>query len=185
MSGGDSAAAAYISDEDEDEKTPEPMPPRLSFTEQHKLLKLRLAPLRRVQGDLERRLGSGAEEPIPVPRGVPTVAAPFDANAPHSSSSKPAIKSQEFYVRSSTGWKGTLEKLRVVGGANSREEAAMRDRREREDGDTTAIIAGCREDIEWLWADETVRMMLDRRKRRLEDGPGLCVPLVSRIPPSC
>lgn len=162
MSGSD---YAYVSDEDDDEKTPEPMLPRLDFSEKHKLLKLRLAPLRRVQVDLERRLGSGAEEPVPVPRGVPTVAAPFD-NDPL------AFRSQEFYVRSSTGWKGTLEKLRS-GSAGSREEAVVRERKQQEDEEITAIIAGCRDDIHELWNDELVKVMLDRRKKRIEDGPGL------------
>ena len=118
-----------------------------------------------IQADLERRIGSGAEEPISVPRGMPTIAAAFE-NAP-------AIRTQEFYVRSSTGWKGTLDKLRSSAG--SREEAQVRERREREAEETTQIIAGCRDDIRALWNDEVVHQMLDRRKKRLEDCPGLYV----------
>lgn len=78
-----------------------------------------------------------------VPRGVPTVAAPFE------NSTAGAPRTQEFNVRSSTGWKGTLEKLRA-GSAGSREEAAVRELWEREDEETTAIIASCRGDIREL-----------------------------------
>ncbi|KAI5119021.1 hypothetical protein M0805_001880 [Coniferiporia weirii] len=164
-------ANAYLDDDDDDEEnTPQPQPPRLAFTEAHKLLKLRLTPLRRVQADLERRLGSGAEEPIPVPPGVSTSAAPFDGF-----SGRP----QEFYVRSSTGWKSALDKLRNSSG--SREEALGRERREREAEESTAIIAGCREDMYALWTDSVVRQMLDRRKQRLEDSAGFFLNDVERV----
>ena len=34
-------------------------------------------------------------------------------------------------------------------------------------------IASCRDDMRALWNDPAVRAMLDRRRSRIEDGPGL------------
>lgn len=152
--------------------------PRLSFTEKHKLLKLKLAPLRKVQADLEKRLGSGAEEPTPFEggSGTNTTAAPFDQspyNTGYAAPSSPTRR-QEFYVRSSTGWKSALEKLRPARPSTSSSRDSMegaRGRREAEE--TSQIIAGCREDMKALWEDKVVREMLTRRKVRLEEGGGL------------
>lgn len=158
--------------------------PRLAFTEYHKLLKLRLVPLRRVQRDLEMRLGSGAEEPVPI--AEPTIAAPFDGPTSNSAmtgtatyftpSSAPSRRPQEFYVRSSTGWKSALERLRPRSSTSSRDSRdAEYFRREREAEETSAIIAGCRDDMYALWTDPVVREMLDRKKMRMEDSGGLYV----------
>lgn len=152
--------------------------PRLSFTEKHKLLKLKLAPLRKVQADLEKRLGSGAEEPTPFEggSGTNTTAAPFDQSPYSNGYAAPSspTRRQEFYVRSSTGWKSALEKLRPARPSTSSSRDSMegaRGRREAEE--TSQIIAGCREDMKALWEDKTVREMLARRKVRLEEGGGL------------
>ncbi|KAL5495940.1 hypothetical protein ACEPAI_1404 [Sanghuangporus weigelae] len=147
--------------EDEDEQHDST---HLQFTEMHKLLKLRLAPLRRVQKDLECRLGSGAEEPTDAPPGTITEAAP-----------------QEFYVRSSTGWKSTLEKLKSRNSTGSRDDSHTREWREREAEETNAIIAGCRDDMRSLWLDPTIRQMLARRKLRLEDSAGFFLDDVERV----
>ncbi|KAH8107370.1 hypothetical protein DFH11DRAFT_1882315 [Phellopilus nigrolimitatus] len=71
-----------------------------------------------------RRLGSGAEEPVSVAGCPPTVAAPFDAA---SSAAVGARRPQEFFVRSSTGWKSALDRLHSrSSSAGSREEAVVR-----------------------------------------------------------
>lgn len=96
---------------------------------------------------------------------------------------------QEFYVRSSTGWKAAFERLRPGlgsarpssssegqsgSGSSSKQEAKeARSRREREAEETTRVIAGCREELGELWRDEVVRAMLKRRRLRLEEGGGL------------
>ena len=156
--------------------------PRLSFTEKHRLLKLKLAPLRKVQTDLERRLGSGAEEPTPFDGGaaLSSSASPFDSAAASSSTmfgSYPLTNSpprrQEFYVRSSTGWKSALDKLRPTRSSTSSREGQEGARERREAEETTQIIAGCRDDMKALWDDKIIREMLARRKLRLEEGGGL------------
>ncbi len=157
--------------------------PRLLFSDKHRLLKRRLAPLRHVQRDLEVRLGAGAEEPSPALAGAPmTEAAPF--GDPLSSNSGPYFippsrrGPQEFFVRSSTGWKAALERLRSSSereGGGTGEEAKKKSKKEREAEETTRVIAGCREDIATLWEDEVVKLMLVRRKLRLQERGGLYV----------
>ncbi|KLO07523.1 G-alpha-domain-containing protein [Schizopora paradoxa] len=195
--------------------------PKLLFDDKHRLLKLRLGPLRRVQRDLEVRLGAGAEEPIPALAGAAmTEAAPFGGSAsalagPSSSAGAlPAAMStlgsssaitgnvqangsvtpyfvppsrrgpQEFYVRSSTGWKAALERLRPAGSGRSsteREREDAKNRSEREAEETTRVIAECREDIGALWNDEVVKTMLARRRLRLEEGGGFFLNDIDRI----
>lgn len=135
MNGSGQLPSPASSDSEDEDETRDST--GLQFAEVHKLLKLRLAPLRRVQKDLERRLGSGAEEPTDAPPGTITEAAP-----------------QEFFVRSSTGWKGTLEKLRT---RNSRDETHSREWREKEAEETNAIIAGCRDEYVILSSFPLVR----------------------------
>ena len=152
--------------------------PKLHFSEKHRLLKLRLAPLRRVQRDLELRIGAGSEEPTST--GALTIAAPFEyppqPGTPNLGAiTDPALagrRPQEFYVRSSTGWKSALEKIKPRNSTSSR-DGGMRERWEREAEEATQVIAGCREDMKMLWEDETIRKMLDRRRVRLEESGGL------------
>lgn len=133
-------ASPYGDDEEDDDAPPalagananagavaqQHLPP-LAFTEHHRVLKLRLGPLRRVQKDLERRLGSGAEEP--VHSDLSLAAAPFDDDGSDGSGyghgggmtidfaqvTLATRRPQEFYVHSRTGWKSALEKLSIVG----------------------------------------------------------------------
>jgi guanine nucleotide-binding protein alpha-1 subunit len=148
---------------------------RLQFGEEHKILKLRLAPLRHVQRDLEQRLGSGAEEPMPVPPGYQTSAAPFNEHGSNMS------RHQEFFVRSSTGWKAALASLRSRNSTGSRDDVDGRSQREREAEETTHIIAGCRDDVRALWHDPTVQQLLALRRLRLEDSPGFYLNDTDRI----
>ncbi len=129
-------------------RTPATPLPKLLFSNKHRLLKTRLAPLRRVQRDLEAQLGTGAEEPLPALAGAAmTEAAPFaEASSSFESGSAAAGLGvmgpagaitlaggitpcfvppsrrgpQEFYVRSSTGWKAALERLRPLGSSDAK-----------------------------------------------------------------
>lgn len=146
---------------------------RMQLGEEHKLLKLRLAPLRHVQRDLERRLGSGAEEPTSVPSGFHTSAAPFgDLNV---------SRHQEFFVRSSTGWKSALASLRSRNSTGSRDDIDNRNLRERESEETSTVISGCKDDMKTLWDNRIVRTLLELRRIRLEDGPGFYLDEIDRV----
>ncbi|KAH8111812.1 G-protein alpha subunit-domain-containing protein [Phellopilus nigrolimitatus] len=153
LAGAAAGGAAYLSSSDDDA----PPAAGLTLSEPHKLLRLC-----RVQADLEQRLGSDAEELVSVAGGPPTVAAPFDAAAS-------ARRPQEFFVRSSTGWKSALDRLRPrsssgsgagAGSAGSREEALERARRERDVEEST----GCCEDMHALSTDSDVCQMLTARR---------------------
>ncbi|GJE88993.1 guanine nucleotide-binding protein subunit alpha [Phanerochaete sordida] len=117
----------------------------LRFTEKHRLLKLRLAPLRSVQDDLQARLGA-SDWPAPAP------------------GSEPRSKMQDFFVRSNAGWKSSLRP-----GKRSPERSR---RKQDEDNETGEVLTGCAEDIKALWADDVIQDMLRRRKLRLDLLPG-------------
>ena len=146
---------------------------RMQLGEEHKLLKLRLAPLRHVQKDLERRLGSGAEEPSSVPSGFHTTAAPFGDLS--------VSRHQEFFVRSSTGWKSALASLRSRNSTGSRDDVDGRALRERESEEATTVIAGCKEDMKALWTNPTVQQLLALRRTRLEDSAGFFLNDIDRV----
>ncbi|PPQ74650.1 hypothetical protein CVT24_003835 [Panaeolus cyanescens] len=158
--------------------------PRLKFTDTHRVLRMKLAPLTNVQHTLEQRLGTASIEQHTT--SVNT-AAPFDQ--PVSSSRR---GHQEFSINSSNGWKSALEKFRTFrNGApaspTSKQEngslnsgaSIMRTKDTEED--IAEVIASCREDIKALWDDDIVRETLNRRKVRLEDAPGFFINDTDRI----
>jgi len=159
------------------------------FTEKHKILRLRLAPLRGVQTDLERKLGSGAFED----QGQ------LNNNGrgriqPSSSESSPTDEDdlqsrrlpKEFYIRSNNSWKDRLKNgLRNAGrpysggstlGPSEKEPSPLgRGKACADFEEITGVIAGCKEDIKALWEDELVQKVLTRRKYRVDESSGLCV----------
>ncbi|KAJ7730661.1 guanine nucleotide binding protein, alpha subunit [Mycena maculata] len=146
-----------------------PRLPPLKFKDKHRLLRLRLAPLRRVQADLEQRLGAAATELYTTDAKS---AAPFEG-------SPPLKREKEFSVHSTNGWKTALERFRVAR-RRSGEEGVLRKVRDMED-EVQGVIAGCREDMRSVWEDRVVREMLSRRKVRVEDSPGFFLNDVDRI----
>jgi len=123
------------------------------LTEKHRLLHLRLTPLRGVQQDLQRRLGAAAVEEMSSPR------------------------LSEFAVRSRDGWRSTLERFRTRP-QDVQETARAADARVRKAAEVTEVVVGCAEDMKALWEDNVVRDMLRRKKIRMEEEPGLYVFLV-------
>lgn len=155
-----------------------PRPPRalphLKFTDKHSILRMRLGPLSSVQQILEKKIGTASLEPHST--SVNT-AAPFDQPSP---SGRRGL--QEFSINSSNGWKTALDKFRTLRTApsNARQEngaahagpSITRRARDSEE-EIVEVIASCREDIKTLWEDDIITEMLNRRKVRLEDAPGL------------
>ncbi|KAH8824047.1 guanine nucleotide binding protein, alpha subunit [Flagelloscypha sp. PMI_526] len=142
----------------------------LRFKEKHRILSLRLGPLRGVQADLEQRLGAETTELYSTDV---TTAAPF------GSFQRKAL--QEFSINSTNGWKSALDKFRPNRWA---QEGGTPTRRQRDADDNAAIevVASCREDMKSLWEDTTIREMLSSRKSRpLEDSPGFFLADVERI----
>lgn len=133
------------------------------LTEKHRLLRLRLAPLRGVQQDLQRRLGAAAVEETynPGPGGV-------------------LPRPSEFAVRSHDGWRSALERFRARP-QEAQESARAADARMRKAAEVTEVVVGCAEDMKALWEDYAVREMLRRRKVRMEEEPGFFLNDIERI----
>lgn len=131
----------------------------LKFKEKHRLLKLRLSPLRKIQSDLERALGNAA---IELKSTDVLTAAPFGDKRAH-----------EFSIHATNGWKSAFDKLKSLRGRHDM-GTSLKEMRDAEE-DILDVVSGCREDIKALWLDPTVREMLGRRRSRIEDSPGLCV----------
>lgn len=135
----------------------------MKFTDRHQLLMIRLAPLRGVEAELKRRLGTGSE---PVQPALPMIATPFEVVT------EAAILRRtdpEFAVRS---WKDVLDPE----GRPLRTEDAGRDL-----DPVTDMIAGCKDDMKALWDDKLVRLALRRRKLRLPDSAGFFLNDLERI----
>jgi guanine nucleotide-binding protein subunit alpha len=141
--------------------------PPLKFKEKHKQLRLRLAPLHQVQRELEQQLGAASSE---IQSAISTHVAPFEPPTP--SRRRPP---NEFSINSSNGWKSALDKFRK--GPGNRPEAPNGTNKVSKDveEEIAEIIASCREDIKSLWEDPIIKEVLNRRKAKIEDAPGLCV----------
>ncbi|KAH9924236.1 G-alpha-domain-containing protein [Amylocystis lapponica] len=159
------AADSDVSDEEE-----QPVLPRssetLRFTDKHALLKLRLAPLRRLQKDLEFAIGASSGEEGIYP---PTPTAEMQALMyPQGRKGR----QQEFFVRSLHSWQD---------GDSPDLSTRMLKHREASVRDATEIIAGCADDMKEIWEDATVQQMLQKRRVTLEAGPGFFLNDVERI----
>ncbi|KAJ7031623.1 heterotrimeric G protein alpha subunit [Mycena alexandri] len=130
------------------------------FTDKHRLLMIRLAPLRGVEAELKRRLGAGAE---PIHPSLPMAATPFDDPAP-----VPAAKRQgEFSVRS---WTDAIDPSK-----------SPRPSSHADLDSSTITLMTCKEDMQALWNDPAVQLALDRRKVRLVDTAGFFLNDLDRI----
>ncbi|EMD34917.1 heterotrimeric G-protein alpha subunit [Gelatoporia subvermispora B] len=172
MSGGPvSRDEPEDTEDDEAPNAPTPAPAEakpLQFTEKHALLKLRLAPLHRVQKDLEHRIGASSGEETFSSTPI-TTAAPFDFGS-DPPPELPKKRHQEFFIRSTQSWKADV----AADGLSKKNKAAQ-------DRETTEIIAGCADDMQAVWKDPVVQEMLHRRKIRMELTGGFFLNDVSRI----
>ncbi|KAG6335857.1 hypothetical protein ID866_3222 [Astraeus odoratus] len=119
----------------------------VSLADKHQVLVLRLRPLRRVEEDLKRLLGTSdqTEETSPSTRTI----------SPRTSS--------EFFVRSRE-WRSFLQASRDSTSSQSRPT-----RHESISGDDiTKILAQCAADIRELWEDHAVREVLKQDGKSLE-----------------
>ncbi|KAI0049030.1 G-alpha-domain-containing protein [Auriscalpium vulgare] len=151
--------------------SPRAPPSAIEFSDIHRILRLRLAPLRGVQQDLERRLGAAAEEVITA--GPRNEALPL----PPGARERPA---QEFAVRSRDGWRSALERFRPRNG-DAQDTARAAENRLRKVAEVTEVIAGCGDDMKALWEDPVMKELLARKKIRMEDEPGFFLNDIERI----
>lgn len=125
--------------------------PLTPLNENHRNIIRRLGVLRQIERDLKMLLGSGASE----------VEDPNDGgdNGPQFNPSKV----QEFSVRSSSGWKDILDRIRNP--SQGKESETQRK--------AFQVVSSCRDDILLIWNDSAVRSVLKNREAGLEDSPGL------------
>ncbi|KAG9310947.1 guanine nucleotide binding protein, alpha subunit [Chiua virens] len=142
--------------------------PVYRFSDKHRLLKLRIAPLRRVLLDLEKTLGPGSQE---VYTSSPTALVQDESGL---------VRTREFGIISRNGWKSALEKLRLTHQDGTCPEPVLR-RREEEKYEIADVIFGCREDMKNLWEDPVVQQILSDRKAHIEDNPGFFLNDIDRI----
>ncbi|KAF5392833.1 hypothetical protein D9757_000975 [Collybiopsis confluens] len=147
-------------DDTQDDKTNEPM----NFSDSHQLLMIRLAPLRGVESNLQRWLGSGAE---PYPTSGPMAATPFDApvyKAADANENAPgSVAQREFAVRC---WLDVVDP----------------EAQNNLDFESVTIgLAGHSADMKALWEDEVVQRALAKRKLILPDSAGFFLNELDRI----
>lgn len=188
---GDDTGEADVSAEGDDAGSIiAPTTTPFALTEVHRQLVERLGPLRAVQIDLEKRLGSGAEEnfgpPSMPPRFLSASGLPVGQNAndpaqeqagstsgyglPEAGAANATVppKPQEFFVRSN-GWKSALARLKP------RMSTSSRTGRPDVDDPNALAIADAKESIKALWTDSVVQDVIKQRKIRLQDCAELCV----------
>jgi guanine nucleotide-binding protein alpha-1 subunit len=133
------------------------------FSENHRLLKMRLSPLRRIQKDLERRLGTSVSGPHS--------ASETPSESPYEQS--PGRRSlQEFCIHSTNGWKTALDRFRPDRDPRMGAGPTKKGRNTEID-EITEVILGCSQDIKAIWHDPTLRSVLGERKLQMEESPGL------------
>ncbi|KAI0644624.1 G-alpha-domain-containing protein [Trametes meyenii] len=193
-------------EEDENEKAGQASEPLL--TETHRVLMLRLGPLRQVQRDLERSLGAASSEEVHTGSGG---AAPWNVSG--------GWRSREFSVTTRSGWKGALGRVRAAGRksldstvgrhdkraetpafdvqvparpktAGARRTSVARDPLPEQDDEkleevdleaAADIIASCADDMHALWTDPAVKAVLSKQGMRPEEGPGFFLNDVTRV----
>jgi len=174
----------------------------VQFSEKHKVLKLRLAPLRSIQTDLERKLGSGAFEDYGQlnnnGRGRTQSASAISSTSSSTEFSPIDRDNQqiqrlpkEFYIRSNNSWKdrlkhglknvsrpysgGSLHNAFKSWGSSEKIHSSEWGKDDTDLEEIASIISGCKEDIKALWEDEVVQKVLSKRKHRVDESSGLCV----------
>jgi len=162
MTGQNPAIILTGGDDDTEREDTDDGPP-VVFSEKHRLLKLRLGPLRRVEEDLKRRLGAGCEEIQPT--NAPMRATPFDPDSTPELSPIRRVTAGEFVVRC---WKDAFQ---APSSPTSSNRALGKERADHDEA--TEVIARCKDDMKALWDDDIVQGVLRRRKIRLQDSAGL------------
>ncbi|EGO03512.1 hypothetical protein SERLA73DRAFT_175022 [Serpula lacrymans var. lacrymans S7.3] len=138
-------------------------------TDQHILLKSRLEPLRVVEKDLKRLLGTSAEEIVDASSDEQQ-ATPFEG--PVSDTLTRHKRSGEFFVRS---WRTLLH----VPYGDNRNGRILGDTPDT--CDVTEIIASCKDDMKALWQDDAVQTELARGRIRLDDSAGFFLNDLDRL----
>lgn len=133
------------------------------FSDKYSLLKLRLAPLRSVLTDLERRVGPGSQEVSSASSPTSERRMPFGRESGVGSGSSNGRMVGKRRPSTRDGWTGSPKT-------------------QREDYDeVTDILLACKDDMKNLWGDTLVQEILSQRKVRIEDSSGFFLNDIDRI----
>ncbi|TFK25565.1 G-alpha-domain-containing protein [Coprinopsis marcescibilis] len=124
------------------------------LTEQHRTTIRRLGVLRQIEKDLRMFLGAAASE----------------VEEADLRQEDHAHGIQEFSLRSYSGWKGILDRVRNP-------EPGNKDQQRK----AFQVATGCRADISWIWNDAATQYVLKSRQISLEDSPGFFLNDLDRI----
>ncbi|PPQ94855.1 hypothetical protein CVT25_007227 [Psilocybe cyanescens] len=169
------------------------------LTGKHQVLKMRLGPLRRVETDLKRRLGAGADEDMGLGvvgaegEGVLGTGAglglgPLSLETDSQLLAKQGVKKEFGVVRLQEALerglvrRASAQSFSRHGHGKARSAAGSLEEEDEEVvDDATEIIASCLEDMKALWTDEVVKVVLRKRKIRIEDTAGFFLDDLDRI----
>ncbi|KAF8887649.1 G-protein alpha subunit [Gymnopilus junonius] len=154
------------------------------LTGKHQLLKLRLGPLRRVEKDLQRLLGASAvEEQDGAAHAYGPLSLELESQAlvgRRSTQEFGVVRLQEALERG-VAKRASMLAMSQHGHGTSREGTPPPGSPDVGVDDATEVIASCLEDMKTLWTDEVVRVILRKRKLRLEDSAGFFLDDLDRI----
>jgi guanine nucleotide-binding protein subunit alpha len=146
----------------------------VQLADKYHRLNLRLSPLRKVQKDLEARLGAASSEETSV-NGVYDPSLGLNVLA-----ERRERYAQEFSINSRNGWKSAL--TRVIPGNSLQSGAEVYGIDNGAGGDSiTEAIASSRGNMVALWADPMVQDILSRAPSRIQESPGFFLNDASRI----
>lgn len=149
----------------------------VQLADRYNRLNSRLFSLRKVQKDLETRLGAASSEETNY-NGV------YDPSLGLAALERKPKNAPEFTVNSSNGWKSALS--RVLPGNTPDDPSGPNLSGSDSQGEKiTEAIAACRTDIIALWSDPIVQEVFSRRSKRIQDAPGLYVLRLLLKPSSC
>lgn len=140
------------------------------FPDKYSLLKLRLAPLRSVLTDLERRVGPGSQEVYSSSSISPT----SEKRMPFGREGGGGVGN---IGSSNNGWKSSGK-----GRPSTREgRNSSLQMRKGDYDEVTDILLACKEDMKSLWEDPLVQEILSQRRVRIEDSSGFFLNDIDRI----
>ncbi|KAJ7061270.1 G-protein alpha subunit [Mycena amicta] len=146
---------------------------RVALTQKHRVLLLRLSPLRKVAEDLRNRLGVGAGVDFSNGEDDVTFGGGHGVLDGHDQDHVGAKRKAEFAVR---GW---ISALGLPNG--SRKSVDIDNTSESPTDSTSEILFSLRDDILALWEDMDVRALLRATGVRIEDRAGFFLPDTTRI----
>ncbi|KAH7910974.1 guanine nucleotide binding protein, alpha subunit [Hygrophoropsis aurantiaca] len=147
--------------------SPKEYPP---LTAEHLKLKMRLAPLMQVEEALIRKL---------LPPGVGAHALAGMMNLPYAERMHASPQRPEVSVNSAGSWKGAFSRLINGTARQSCESSDMIDFENPED--PGVVLAACADDMIRLWADPTVKKLLEIEKMRPEEMAGFFLDALDRV----